>query len=176
MAEIISSKNRKGAPRIDFTPMVDLGFLLITFFVMTSRLSEPFVTDIQMPVEGGSPTEIPDFTAMTIYLGDAHNLFYFTGKQAMNNEFDKLQQTSFQSTGIRAALMAHKMNVRKCIESGLKGSSVRDFPFIIIKAGKESHYSDIVDLLDELAISNMPNYALVDMNDKEEKIIHEKGI
>lgn len=174
MAELISPKNKKGAPRIDLTPMVDLGFLLVTFFVMTSRLSAPSITDIHMPVDG-PPTEIPDFTAMTIYLGDAHKIFYLTGRNAMNNEFDKLQQTSFKAKGIRAALIAHKISVKESIERGLKGSSRRDFPFIIIKAGKESEYSDLVDLLDELAISNMQNYALVDINDKEESIIKSQG-
>ena len=171
MAEIISNKNRKSTPRIDLTPMVDLGFLLITFFVMTSSLSKPKTLDLQMPAEGGTSTEIPHHTAMTIFLGSQHQLYYLTGIDAMNNAFEKMTQTTFRANGIRKALLDHEAHVRKAFAEGLKGSTNHDRPFILIKAGETSQYSDLVDLLDELAIVNISDYALLDMDPVEEKAI-----
>lgn len=169
MAEIIS-KNGKGNPRIDLTPMVDLGFLLITFFIFTTSLSEPKTMEIQMPVEG-EPTKLAHHTAMTIFLSKAHKIFYYSGTDAMNNNFEHLAETDFTPAGIRQALLAHAWQVTQAYAEGLKGSSAKDFPFVIIKAGDKSEYSDLVNLLDELMISNIASYALMDMEPAEEKAI-----
>ncbi len=174
MAEIISNKNKKGSPRIDLTPMVDLGFLLITFFVFTSSMSKPKTMDIKMPAIGGAPTEIAHHTAMTIFLVKAHALYYYSGIDAMNHSYEKLQQTTFAKNGIRNALITHVANVKNAFISGLKGSTQHDFPFIIIKPGRDSEYSDLVDLLDELTIAGIRNYALVDLESKEEKSLESK--
>ncbi len=170
MAELIS-KNGKANPRIDLTPMVDLGFLLITFFIFTTSLSEAKTMEIQMPVEEGEPTELPHHTAMTIFLGKEHKIFYYSGMDAMNNNFEQLAETNFKPAGIRQALLAHVHQVKQAYSEGLKGSSEKDFPFVIIKAGNQSEYSDLVNLLDELMISNIGNYALMDMDPSEEKAI-----
>ena len=175
MADIISNQNRKSNPRIDFTPMVDLGFLLITFFIMTSRLSEPMSIDLQMPKEGGTPTKIPHHTAMTIYLGDSHSIYYYTGIDAMNCEFSKLQSTSFSATGIRSALLQHASNVKKAFHEGLKGSTDHDAPFILIKASNSSQYADLVNLLDELAIANIRDYAIIDLGKSEETELEKRA-
>ncbi|HOZ50529.1 MAG TPA: biopolymer transporter ExbD [Chitinophagaceae bacterium] len=175
MAEIISNKNRKSNPRIDFTPMVDLGFLLITFFIMTSRLSEPMSIDLQMPKEGGTQTKIPHHTAMTIYLGAAHQLYYYTALDAMNSDFSKLKTSNFLSSGIRTALLEHSSNVKAAFKNGLKGSTDHDLPFILIKASKNSQYADLVNLLDELAISNIRDYAIVDLELSEEAELEKRA-
>lgn len=162
-------QGRKANPRIDLTPMVDLGFLLITFFIFTTSLSEPRNMEIQMPAEGFPPTELAHHTAMTIFLSKDHKLLYYTGTDAMNRQFAKLTETGFNDTGIRTALMTHTANVKKAIAEQLKGSSKKDFPFVIIKASHKSDYGDLVNLLDELTISNIGGYALVDMTPDEEK-------
>lgn len=172
MAEIINTRGRKSTPRIDFTPMVDLGFLLITFFVFTSSLNEPRTMDIQMPVEGGVVTKIKHYTAMTIYLADKHRLFYLTGSDAMKNDYTKMKNLSLKNgQELRDALLMHKENVRLCIESRVKGSDKDDFPFVIVKASQKSDYSDLVNTLDELSITGMLNYALVDISEEDEKAI-----
>lgn len=161
MAELMQKTGRKNPPRIDFTPMVDLGFLLITFFIFTASLSEPRTMDIQMPSDGGPGTTIKHFTAMTVFLGDKHSLYYFKGHYAMNNDYSKLEKATFGS--IRDALLTHKEQVRQDIINQIKGSEVDDFPFILVKASKESDSGDLVNLLDELAIVGMNNYALMDL-------------
>ncbi len=182
MAEIIAKTNNKcgrqgpkPSPRIDLTPMVDLGFLLITFFIFTTSLSEPRNMEIQMPAEGGPPTELAHHTAMTIFLSNHHHLLYYSGMDAMNNQFDKLTETGFNNDGIRNALLNHAANVKKAIASRLKGSSVNDLPFVIIKAGPKSDYGDLVNLLDELMITNTGNYALMDLTMDEAKEIESRA-
>ncbi len=171
MAEIISSNSRKSTPRIDLTPMVDLGFLLITFFVFTANLNKPNTMDIFMPREGGTPTEIPHHTAMTIFLSKEHHIFYLTSYDAMNNAFDKLRSTNFQNNGIREALLQHTASVNMAFANHQKGSTNHDTPFILIKPDASSQYSDLVDLLDELAIANIHHYAIMDIDKNESDAI-----
>jgi hypothetical protein len=91
----------------------------------------------------------------------------------MNSEYEKLQQTDFLT--IRKALFEHAANVKLAYANGLKGSSKDDFPFVIVKASSESQYADLVNLLDELTITNMGNYALMDISAEEEMEIQKKG-
>ncbi len=174
MAEIVNAKSNKKAPRIDFTPMVDLGFLLITFFIFTTTLSEPRNLELQMPAEGFPPSEVPHHTAMTILIGKDHRLHYFSGTDAMEERFEYLQTTGFQRNGIRQVLLQHADNVHRSVEQHIDGSRQTDFPFVIIKAGKQADYSDLVNLLDELMITHIEHYALTDMSAKEEFAIQKR--
>jgi biopolymer transport protein ExbD len=171
MAELISGKGRHRNPRIDLTPMVDLGFLLITFFVFTANLCKPNVMDIIMPKESDSPTEIPHHTAMVILLGKHHQVHYYSGEAAMNEALDKLQTTGFGPQGIRLALREHRQQMHSAMANGLKGSTSTDRPFVILKPGAESDYGDLVDILDELNIAAIHDYALVDISQKEQEKI-----
>ena len=91
----------------------------------------------------------------------------------MNSVYEKLQQTDFHT--IRKALFDHAANVKSAYVNGLKGSKKDDFPFVIVKASAESQYADLVNLLDELNITNMGNYALVDISAEEELELQKKG-
>lgn len=171
MAEISSGKGRHRNPRIDLTPMVDLGFLLITFFVFTANLCKPNVMDIIMPKESDNPTEIPHHTAMVILLGKHHQVHYYSGEAAMNEALGKLQTTGFGPQGIRLALREHRQQMHSAMANGLKGSTSTDRPFVILKPGAESDYGDLVDILDELNIAAIHDYALVDISQKEQEKI-----
>ncbi|HPI53422.1 MAG TPA: biopolymer transporter ExbD [Chitinophagaceae bacterium] len=171
MAELISKHSKRSTPRIDLTPMVDLGFLLVTFFVFTANLCKPNVMDILMPKEGGTPTEIPHHTAMTILLGKHHEVYYYSGEDAMKEAFDQLKKTGFGPQGIRLALRQHVQQMKDAYAKGLKGSSANDKPFVILKPGAESEYGDLVNMLDELNIALISEYAVVDMSDEEAKKI-----
>jgi biopolymer transport protein ExbD len=165
MAEILSNSKRKSSPRIDFTPMVDLGFLLITFFIFTTTLSETRTIDVQMPMEGGSPTEIAEHTAMTLFLSKNHEVLYLKGTDAMNSNFEKLTKVSFKA--LRNALLTHKSEVKQAYQNHLVGSKPNDQPFLLIKASDDSQYEDLVNVLDELTIDDMKNYALLDLSEAE---------
>ena len=69
---------KKANLRIDMTPMVDLGFLLIAFFIFTTESSKPGVTKLYLPHKG-DPTKVPDSRSLTILLGGNNHVFYYVG-------------------------------------------------------------------------------------------------
>ena len=140
---------KKMSTRIDMTPMVDLAFLLLTFFMLTTTFAKPCVLELQMPVKG-PPTAVPDSRAMTIVLGKGHRVHYYFGLNAPNDKsvpVPAFHTTTFAATGIRQVLLARPPQGGR--------------PIILIKPSAESKYQDMVDILDEMNITNQQKYALV---------------
>ena len=143
---------KKMSTRIDMTPMVDLAFLLLTFFMLTTTFAKPTVMQLTMPVK---PTEemdsgLKDSQAMTIILGKGHRLHYFLGLNAPQDKtvaVPELHTTTFASDGIRQAL--------------LKRQQQRPGLVVLIKPTADSKYQDMIDVLDEMNITNQKKYALV---------------
>src|SRR5215216_2029842 len=73
------NRARKAQLKIDMTPLVDLGFLLITFFIFTTTMGEPYKTDLYMPT-GESGTVIGESNALTILLAGNDSIYYYNGK------------------------------------------------------------------------------------------------
>ncbi|MEZ5046673.1 MAG: biopolymer transporter ExbD [Chitinophagaceae bacterium] len=169
MAELISLKPKKQTPRIDLTPMVDLGFLLITFFIFTTTLIEKNTLEISMPKIAEPPTEVADFATMVCYLDAQNTCYYFSGQDALNNKFDKLKKGDFSSNKIREILLQHQEYVRNAYKMQVKGAKQNDEPFIIIKPMSSANYATLVDMLDEMQILNLKTYAVVDIDASEEK-------
>lgn len=69
---------QKKSPGTDLTPMVDLGFLLITFFVITTEFSKPMVTKLNMPADG-PPIKLGESSALTVLLGSDNTVYYYEG-------------------------------------------------------------------------------------------------
>ena len=135
--------------RVDMTPMVDLAFLLLTFFMLTTTFAKPTVMELTMPAHGPVETPVDRSKALTIILGKGHRVHYFFG---LNTPTDKsvpraeLQTTSFAASGIRQVLLKRQQ----------QGAVV-----VLIKPSAESKYQDMVDILDEMSITNQKKYALV---------------
>ena len=144
-------RTKKMSTRIDMTPMVDLAFLLLTFFMLTTTFAKPYVMKLTMPVKGKN-SEVMRSAAMTIILGKHHQVHYFFG---LNAPLDKtvptpeLKTTTFAASGIRQVLLARLHQQPSLI--------------ILIKPGADSKYQDLVDILDEMSITNQQRYALVDI-------------
>src|SRR5436190_11483885 len=107
MAEISQEGGKKGggkkrskkmSTKIDFTPMVDLGFLLITFFMLTTVLSKPYFFSIAMPVDG-PPNEVPEDGALTVILSGNNKIYYYYG-----TDYEQMKSTGFSKEGIRRIL------------------------------------------------------------------------
>lgn len=172
MAEIIQKGGRR-IPRIDLTPMVDLGFLLITFFVFTAKLSEPLGLEVNMPAEGKG-TVVAHHTAFTLLLGNHHKVVCLSGEKAMQEAWNEAEVTDFTPNGLRAALIRHRNEMNALIASGAKGTHTKDEPFVLIKAGDPSQYEDLINALDELQINSIKQYALMDITPEEERIVQQK--
>lgn len=178
-------KPKKMSTRTDFTPMVDLGFLLITFFMLTTSMSKPQTMEIAMPskekVSEEQKTTIKASKAVTIILGKDNKVFYYEGTR--ENEMDpKVESTTFDKAGgIRKYLIKRNYdNVIKYrdLKKDFKDKklSEADFnkkkdeilgdknsPIILIKATEEATYANLIDILDEMAISNIGRYAIIDI-------------
>jgi biopolymer transport protein ExbD len=147
MAEINSEgkrRSKKVSTKIDMTPMVDLAFLLITFFMLTTTFNKPQAMEVNMPDKTDKNEQQPlkESKAMTIILGEDDKVYWYMGITE-----PKMNETDYSSAGIRQVIV----NKNKQVE-GL---------VIIIKAMKKSKYKNMVDILDEMHITDSKRYAIM---------------
>ena len=164
MAEIMSSNNsrdgrvgkrsKKKSTRVDLTPMVDLGFLLITFFIFTTTLSSKMALDLNMPHEGDN-MPVKNSGALTILLGKNDNVYYYEGN--LLPDASNFRASSFKN--IRDVLIAKKKSV------------AAKAMFVIIKPSDGSNYKNLVEILDELDINVIKHYALDNITNDENKLL-----
>jgi biopolymer transport protein ExbD len=183
MAEIAESggggkkggkKGKKLSTRIDLTPMVDLGFLLITFFIFTTTMSKPKTMEINMPSEEKTekPNEVKDYTAMTVLLSKEHRVYYYLGMANDPMNPPDVKVTYFQAkNGIRDAIIDLKKSVYAERNNGAPGHKADDETVILIKADTTSQYDDLVNILDEMQVNGINIYALVDISEVDREFI-----
>lgn len=171
MAQLIS-KSGKAAPAVDLTPMVDLGFLLIAFFMFTTTMSKPFAMDIQMPYKGpelDQPTVIKNSTAMTLLLGKDHQLYYYEGMPEENLS-DQLVASGFEGKhNIRDKISEKKAAINALVAQG--ALLPEDNLVVVIKASDKATTDDLVKVLDEMSISKVPVYSVIDISAEEVALI-----
>lgn len=173
MAELTTRNDRssgraKHAPRLDLTPMVDLMFLLITFFMLTTTLSKPSAMDIAMPLADEEPAGVSESRTMTICIGSHNRLEWYMG--TLEDPVIAPSVTSFGSGGIRTALLSSIAKAGKAAGTGKKSLVV------LVKPSKKAIYKNMVDIIDELNITKVPSYAIVDITDKEIQLMKSHGI
>ncbi len=154
-------KRSKLSTRVDLTPLVDLGFLLITFFIFTSAISQPSSLSLNLPDEGytSNPSRVSERKTFTIIIGSDDRVFYYKG--FFNNSY---LLTGFSNSGLRKEINIFKGLVRK--EFG----DPRQATFLI-KPMKGSTYKNLVDILDEMIINDVTRYVLMEVDDKEEAML-----
>ena len=164
-------KAKKLSTRVDMTPMVDLGFLLITFFIFTTTMSTPSTMKLIMPKDEKDPkdqTKIKESGALTIMMGKGNGIYYYEG-------FIKEDGSNFKSSTykeIRDVIIKKKQDVMKLGRSqGYPQDSLdKDF-VVVIKPNKEATYKNTVDVLDEMTINGVRKFALVDITDDENMLV-----
>jgi len=173
-------KGKKLSTRIDLTPMVDLGFLLITFFMFTTTLAKPKTMEINMPYKDEKLTDaeknkLKASVALTVLLSKNHRVYYYEGIGDDPNKAPDMKVTGFKSKdGIRDAIIAKKKMV-----DGLKRSgalTAKDEMTVLIKPDTTSTYSDLVNMLDEMNINDVKVYAIIDISDIEQGFIKETEV
>jgi biopolymer transport protein ExbD len=157
-------RSKKLSTRVDMTPMVDLGFLLITFFMLTTTLTQPKTMDLIMPRNDGDPSAIADSKALTILLGANDKVSYYAG---MGNDLQhppKILHSRFANTnGIRDIILAKRTEVLKRFG--------RNDLMVLIKADNDANYRNVVDIMDEMLISDISRYAMVDITPEEKAFL-----
>lgn len=143
--------------RVDMTPMVDLGFLLITFFMLSTNFSKPNVVDLGLPAgEGG--TEINYKNQLTFVLGKDNRVFYYQ-KELKNLSVKDWKEISLEN-----------LNISNLITSYKKGAPSSENFTVIIKPTDDSNYKNFVDMLDEMTLAQNERYGISDLKKEEEKL------
>jgi biopolymer transport protein ExbD len=148
-------KAKKLSTRVDMTPMVDLGFLLITFFIFTTTMAQPSAMNLFMPKDVQKPEEqnkVKESGAFTIILGKQDQIYYYEGLDPT-----KLQASNFK--GIREQILTKK-----------KTTNPEDL-VVILKPTPDATYKNTVDILDEMTICEIKRYAMVDVAPQEYDLV-----
>lgn len=164
-------KAKKLSTRVDMTPMVDLGFLLITFFIFTTTMSTPATMKLFMPKDEKDKekqTEVKESGALTIMLGKNNGVYYYEGQ--IKADGSNFKTSTFKE--IRKVISDKKLQV---MENGRrlgypKDTLDKDF-VVVIKPNSEATYKNTVDILDEMTINQVHRFALIDITDDENKLI-----
>lgn len=158
MAEMITNSNGKGhnrgnrSTRVDLTPMVDLGFLLITFFIFTTTISNPTAMKMNLPADNvdNNPPEAGAEKTLQIVLEGNNQVSYFTGDDSLHK-----QTVGYDAgTGLRHIIQEKQRQV-----AAKYGKA--DEIVVLIKPTDQSTYRNVVDAMDEMLINNITRYMLL---------------
>ena len=187
-------RSKKASTRVDLTPMVDLGFLLITFFMLATTLIKPQTLEINMPsndkVDKKDETKVKASKAITIILAKNNKVFYYFGDTDPKLNYIPVPvQTDFSKNGIRKMLLDRNAPVvakikelkkeklrRRMSEENFKKlatpiRSDKDAPVVMITATDEANYNNLVSILDEMSICNISKYAIIDLTSHHKELI-----
>lgn len=169
-------KTKKKSTKIDMTAMVDVAFLLLTFFVLTATMSSSAVMELSMPPKADNDQEeedrykkIVEDKIMTVVLEDDDKVSYYVGITE-----PEVNEASFDNDGVRKVLLSH-LAYGKTIGAPLC-KTVNDAkgcwdPIFVIKPRVQSRYKNLVDILDELAITQAPKYAIDEFTENDSLLL-----
>ncbi len=163
-------KGKKLSTRVDLTPMVDLGFLLITFFIFTTTMSQPTALKLFLPDDKVTPEDqnkAKESGVLTILMGADNHIYYYEG-QLKPDGSNFLSASYNGENSIRDVILKKKADVRS--RSRDAENPYKDF-VVVIKPGVECNYKNVIDILDEMAINVVKKYALVDISDGEAQLV-----
>jgi biopolymer transport protein ExbD len=164
-------RSKKQNSKVDLTAMVDLAFLLITFFMLTTTLSKPQSMSLGLPDKDvKSPPMLTDENrTMTIMLAGHNKIVRYVGLLATPVAGGAPKEFSYGKEGIRAEILSRKKSV--LAYSTAKGKPKNGI-IVIIKPTKKSNYRNLVDILDEMAIAGVETYAIVpEFSPEEAKLV-----
>jgi biopolymer transport protein ExbD len=205
MAEIIDpgggenkggkKRAKKGHVHLDMTPMVDLAFLLLTFFILATSLNKPKALEIIYPKEvkeDDKKTKLQDDLATTLLIGEGdEDLYYYFGK--FKPDTTELTPTDFSKDGFRKVLLERNKSINESVKMLKERFSRKEIsdstykqqysrlvndslaPFVIVKTIEDSKWRNVVNAIDELNITNVKKRAIIDMADSEAIAVRQRS-
>jgi len=139
---------KKKSTRVDLTSMVDLGFILVTFFVFTATLSKPMAMNLAVPNDTDKAVEdlLCESCVLTVLLDSGNNIWYYEG----NESYGKQKQVHYDPGGLRQLIQEKKKAV-------LRKRGTDQF-VLIVKPGPQSSFKNLVTIIDECAINGVKRY------------------
>jgi biopolymer transport protein ExbD len=196
-----NSKQKKMNARVDFTPMVDMIMLLVTFFMLCTTLLKPQTMEIAMPsdkedLQDDQRSQVKESEAITVIIDENNTIYYFEGKP----DEAELIPTAYGNEGIRKVLLAKNAEAMKQVEALKKEYSTKEVnektkaeyneklsdirngrkvvngkkistPTVIIKPSDKASYKNLVDVLDEMQICNIGKYVIDKFTDFDQGMI-----
>ena len=178
--------------RVDFTPMVDMNMLLITFFMLCTSLNKPNTMEIAMPsndkVKDEEQTKVKESRFITIWFDKDNKVYYCEGIPDYKN-WESIKESSYDADGIRALILNRNKDViakiKELKEKKANGEITeeeyeeqakeirkdKNAPVVTVKGADDAIYKNMIDVLDELTIGNVATYALVPMEEGESLLI-----
>lgn len=170
-------RGKKMSTRVDMTPMVDLGFLLITFFMLATTMSKPtamsvFFPDKQDKKEEEQTEPLKASKVLTLFMGANDDVYYLDGVAADDDNAKASLKTARYGTELRDVIFASQRRINAANPKDEKGNEAF---VVVIKPTDVSSYKNMVDVLDEMAITKSKRYALVDnLTDAEKEVLGDK--
>lgn len=187
---------KKSSTHIDMTPMVDLAFLLLTFFMLTTTFSKPKTMDITMPVKDQikdeERTKVPASQTLSILLTEKNRIIWYIGMDdpaqapqtniadfSMNgvNSIHKVllekNQLVFNEVQAVKDSVAKGLIKKEDIKAHIAAVKITEKKglIVLIKPDNKSKYKNLVDILDEMLVCNVARYAIVDVSPNEMDLI-----
>ena len=161
-------KQKKRATKVDMTAMVDVAFLLLTFFILTTTMATSRTMELNVPPkkktqDQESEVDVKASTVLTLILGEKDKVYWFVG---IEDPALGIADFSDGDKGVRKAILNHLNKGKKKGQPFCKGKESTKGcwdPIIVIKPNKTSRYRNVVDILDEMSITEAPKYALTKM-------------
>lgn len=165
-------RSKKQSTRVDLTPMVDLGFLLITFFIFTTSMSTPKAMKLAMPKDAppDKQNEVPQSNALTVIPLKDGKIFYYHGElnEALNtNSYGTTNYSIIEGIG-------QIVRAKQAILDRKKPGN-RDELVVMIKPTPESSYENLVSALDEMLINDVKRYTVMDLTPEEKAVAIDKS-
>ncbi len=178
-AAVGGGDGKKRPPRIDMTPMVDLGFLLLTFFVLTVQIDRPITMKIKVPAEQEEnepePEEkdkIPRQRTLYLLVAGNNKLYYYQPIAEDSDEDQELNETNYKPTGLRKVITEYQKKAFDSPELKKQGFGPDKRQLItFVKMTDDATYQNMVDVLDELAITRQNLYFLDDIKHVEAEMV-----
>jgi len=167
-------RSKKSNPGVDLTAMVDLAFLLITFFMLTTTLSKPQSMPLAMPDKTPDEekikdnTKIPEDRMMTVLIGKDNKILWYMGQLSAPRM--EPTEAKFGKDGIRKDILKNTAYAKRFADKPDEGLIVN------IKASDAASYRNLVDILDEMAINKVQLYAIGDITPEEITLLTDKGL
>ena len=165
-------RSTRMSTRVDMTPMVDLGFLLITFFMLATTMTKPSAMSVFFPKPDNGFQPIKASRVLTLFLGAHDNIYYLDGIAADDSKAQSSLKTIQPGIGLRNVIFTSQRRVNSLQRST---DTENDGLTVVIKPTAVSNYKNMVDVMDEMAITKSKRYALVDqLTDIEKKVLGDK--
>jgi len=167
MAEL--NTGGKQQPRVDLTAMVDLAFLLITFFMLTTSINKPNAMDVAMPDKNEEDPEdrleVADTRTLTLLLGSNNKIEWYHGDYS--NPLEGPEIVDYGKEGIRPILMKKMEQVKQQTGKDL---------IIVLRPSEKSTHRNLVDILDEMNIIKAPIYMIGTISDPEIEVLQRDNL